>query len=151
MTASANVVVVGTYTVTIAVYNEAGELVKKIAVLQLSEPVGNLQWPSGTAITGLNQTLSFYDLGHLIGQWDGTNSNGNPVSNGVYHIQVSSSDPTGVVTTLTQEVTVSRVLTLLSADIYNEAGEIVRHLYSALSEQRCRLRPHWNLPSYRAM
>ncbi|HTC20339.1 MAG TPA: hypothetical protein VK859_05810, partial [bacterium] len=134
LTATANVVVVGTYKVTVSVYNEAGELVKQIAVLQLTEPVSSLQWPSGTTISGLNQALPFYDLGHLIGQWDGTNSNGNPVSNGVYHIQVSSVDPTGVVNTVTQEVAVSRTLTLLSADIYNEAGEIVRHLYSGLSD-----------------
>jgi flagellar hook assembly protein FlgD len=134
ITAAANVVVVGTYKVTVSVYNEAGELIKQIEVLQLTEPVSNLQWPSGTTISGLNQALPFYDLGHLIGQWDGTNSSGNPVSNGVYHVQVSSVDPTGVVNTVTQEVTVSRTLTLLSADIYNEAGEIVRHLYSGLSD-----------------
>jgi flagellar hook assembly protein FlgD len=133
VTAQAQVVVAGAYQVTVAVYNEAGELVKQIAILQLSEPVGNLQWPSGAALTDLEQQVSFYDLGHLIGQWDGTNDNGGEVSNGVYHIQVESVGPTGVVDNITQQVTVSRTLSRLTIEIYNEAGEVVRHLYANLS------------------
>ena len=133
VTAQAQVLVVGYFTVNIGVYNEAGELIKQIAILQLTQPVVTLQLPSGSALTDLNQALAFYDAGHLMGQWDGTNNVGTLVTNGVYHIKVDNVDSTGAVSSVTQQVTVSRTLSKLTVDIYNEAGEIIRHLYSALS------------------
>jgi flagellar hook assembly protein FlgD len=133
VTASASVKVTASYTVKINVYNEAGELVKQIAVTQLTEPLSSLQWPSGTTLETLNQSVSFNDLGHVIGQWDGTNSNGDPVSNGVYYLKVDNVDSAGDVTSITQQVTVSRTLSRVTVDVYNETGEVVRHLYSSVS------------------
>lgn len=130
VTASANVVVAGAYTVTVGVYNEAGELVKQIAVTQYSEPINSLQWPSGNTLSDLNQTLVLDSLGHLIATWDGTNSTGNPVSNGTYYVKLDNTDTAGDVTSLTQQVTVSRTLEHVTVNVYNEAGEVVRHLYA---------------------
>ncbi|HJT22962.1 MAG TPA: hypothetical protein VJ873_00180, partial [bacterium] len=131
VTASASVVVAGAYTVKVDVYNEAGELVKQIAVTQFTEAITSLQWPQGTTLSSVGQTLSLYSLGHLIGQWDGNNSTGDPVSNGTYYVKLDNSDSSGVVSSITQEVTVSRTLSRVTVNVYNEAGEVVRQLYSS--------------------
>ncbi len=68
--------------------------------------------------------------GVIIASWTGQNQGGDPVSNGVYYVQVTSTDPYGVVTNVSQTVTVSRAIAQIQVDIYNEAGEVVKHLYS---------------------
>jgi len=133
VTATASVVVAGAFTVTVGVYNEAGELVKQIAVTQFTQPIPSLQWPSGTTLSDLSQALSFTYLGRLIGQWDGTNSSGNPVSNGTYYVKLDNADASGNVTSLTQQVTVSRTLERVTVNVYNEAGEVVSHLYATVA------------------
>ena len=133
VTASASVVVAGAYTVKVDVYNEAGELVKQIAVTQFTEPITSLQWPQGTSLSNVGQSLTLNSLGHLIGQWDGNNSTGDPVSNGTYYVKLDNSDSSGVVSSITQEVTVSRTLSRVTVNVYNEAGEVVRHLYATVA------------------
>ena len=133
VTAAASVVVAGAYTVKIGVYNEAGELVKQIAVTQFTEAITSLQWPSGSTLSGLGQSVTFTDMGHVIGQWDGTSSTNDPVSNGVYYVKVDSVDANGTVTAITQQVTVSRTLSHVTVNIYNEAGEVVRQLYATVT------------------
>ena len=66
----------------------------------------------------------------VIAAWDGTNQAGNPVSNGSYYMQVSSTDPYGVVENVSELVTVSRSIAKIQVDVYNEAGEVIRHLYA---------------------
>jgi flagellar hook assembly protein FlgD len=126
--ASVSVVVVGSFTVSVGVYNEAGELIDTIKVTRMTQAVMSLQLPV-SVITGLNEAVTLYFGGSVLGTWNGNDQSGTPVSNGVYHIQVLSQDNMGVVTTVTQQVVVSRSLAQITVNIYNEAGEIVRHLY----------------------
>jgi hypothetical protein len=128
--AAATVRMTGSYRVLIGVYNEAGERIKEISVLQLSAPLENLELKGNvlTRLQGPGGTLEIYSQGCLLGTWDGTDSAGDPVTNGVYHIQVDNIDPYGVVTTVTREATVSRSLARVSVEVFNEAGEVVKHL-----------------------
>ena len=130
LSASTTVQVAGSYTVRVGVYNEAGELIKSLNVMQLSQAVNSLTLvaPQITRVTGTGSQIRLYFQGTLIGVWDGTNAAGDPISNGVYHIQVVSVDAYGVATTVTQEAVVSRQLAQVSAAVYNEAGEAVKHL-----------------------
>ena len=68
--------------------------------------------------------------GQKIASWDGTNQNGDPVSNGTYYVKVDNSDSNGAVISVSQTVMVSRSIARVEVDVYNEAGEVVRHLYS---------------------
>jgi flagellar hook assembly protein FlgD len=133
-TASVGVTTTGSYTVKIGVYNEAGELVKEIAVEQFSQGVQAIQLSPNATIQNLEGKIQIYDNGYLLGAWDGTDNSGNPVSNGGYYIKVDSIDPLGVDTSLTQEAVVSRSLAKVEVDIYNEAGEVVRRLYGAADD-----------------
>ncbi|HJT24202.1 MAG TPA: hypothetical protein VJ873_06470, partial [bacterium] len=130
LSAGTTVEVTGSYTVRVGVYNEAGELIKSLQVMQLSQAVNSLTLEDSqiTHLTGTGSRILLYFHGLLLGIWDGTNAAGDPVSNGVYHIQVESVDAYGVATTVTQEAVVSRQLAQVSAAVYNEAGEVVKHL-----------------------
>jgi hypothetical protein len=69
----------------------------------------------------------------VLGSWNGTNSAGNWVLNGVYHLKADSVGPTGSVTSTTQTVMVSRSMAHVTAEIYNEAGEVIRRLLESVS------------------
>jgi flagellar hook assembly protein FlgD len=56
------------------------------------------------------------------------------VLNGSYYVKVDSTDPYGVTNTVTQVVTVNRHLAEVQVDIFNEAGEVVRHLTSYVED-----------------
>lgn len=125
------------FTVKVGVYNEAGELVKELLVASFSQSIDHITLSAGAAVTalqGTGSTVGIYFQGRLIGTWDGTTSAGLPVSNGVYHIQAESSDSFGVVATTTQQVTVSRPVARMTLTVYDEAGEIVRHLYQTMGD-----------------
>jgi uncharacterized repeat protein (TIGR01451 family) len=127
------------FTVRVGVYNEAGELVKMVLVELLSEPVNSIDLKATNTITSLHGTgssIGVYYKGHLIGTWDGTNQANDPVTNGVYHLKVDSVDMNGVVTSVSQQAIVSRTLAKVQVDIYNEAGEIVRHLYEVVDDPK---------------
>jgi uncharacterized repeat protein (TIGR01451 family) len=130
LSCSTTVQVTGSYTCRVAVYNESGELIKSLNTLQLSQVVNSLtlQGSTITHLTGAGSEILLYCQGSLLGTWDGTDASGNPVSNGVYHIEVISVDPEGVATTVTQEAMVSRNLSQVTAAVFNEAGEAVKHL-----------------------
>ncbi len=120
----------GSYTVKVGVYNEAGELLQSLETAQLSQAVDSLTLEGSTItrLEGAGSQILLYCQGNLLGVWNGLDSSGNPVSNGVYYIQVESVGPSGVVTTVTQEAVVSRNLAQVMAAVYNEAGEVVKHL-----------------------
>jgi uncharacterized repeat protein (TIGR01451 family) len=124
---TASVVVPGPIQVDISVYNETGEVVKIILDQTFAQLVGSFQL-SAASITAVNGVVSIYIGGILVGSWNGTSQNGTPVTNGIYYIKVDNIDPFGTVTTLTQQVTVSRSISTLTVAVYNEAGEIVKHL-----------------------
>ena len=122
------------YTVHIGVYNEAGELIKEIWVQRLSEEITNFSIFATPTITSLHGQVYIEYKGTQIATWDGTNNAGDPVTNGDYYVKVDNVDPFGVVTSVTQMVTVSRSLAKVQVYIYNEAGEIVRHLTSYVDD-----------------
>jgi len=84
---------------------------------------------STAILTSVGGVISISVGGQVVASWDGTNSNGDPVSNGGYYIKADSSDAFGVVTSVTQDVKVDRVVSTVLVNVYNEAGEIVKHLY----------------------
>jgi len=136
LASSVTVQVTGNYTIRVGVYNEAGELIKQLFVKQLSNGISSIDLKGSviTSLNGPNNRVSIYHDGFLLGTWDGRNGNGDPVSNGVYHIKMDSVDSNGVVTTVTQQAMVSRNLSRVSVNVYNEAGEVVKHLYAFVDD-----------------
>ena len=123
----------GQYTVRIGVYNEAGELVKTILIQQFTQPILDINLAASNVITSLNGATGKIDIlfhGVVIGTWDGTNGSGDPVTNGQYYVKVDNVDNFGVDDSVSKMVMVSRSIAKVQVNIYNEAGEIVRHLYS---------------------
>ncbi len=133
VTASVSVLVTGQYSVKIGVYNEAGELVDTILTEQLSQPVENITLASSNAITSLNgpnNAVTIYYDGMPLGSWNGTTSSGTLAANGAYYVKVDSLSSLGSEVSTTQEVMVNRTLYTSTILIYNEAGEVVKHLYA---------------------
>ena len=136
LSSAVTVMVIGQYTVNVGVFNEAGELVRTIKVELLSQPIDSISL-SGTVITtlnGANNAVDIYYKGTLIGSWNGMNASGDPSPNGIYHVKVDSVNPTGVVSSVTQQVMVSRSLYKATVLIYNESGEVVKHLYAFVDD-----------------
>ena len=132
-----SVPVIGQFTVQVGVYNEAGELVKEILVTQFSNPVENVTLQSSNVITtlsGAGSTIQIYYQGYLLGTWNGTTTNGSLVTNGTYYIKVDNIDSHGVDRSTTVQAMVSRTLYQTTVLIYNEAGEVVKHLYAYTSD-----------------
>jgi uncharacterized repeat protein (TIGR01451 family) len=132
--ASVDVKIAVAYTVRVGVYNEAGELVKEIWVQQLSQAVVSFSIAQSPNITGLHTPVTVMYQGKPIATWDGTNGVGDPVTNGNYYLKVDNVDPYGVVTTVSEVIKVNRSLAKIQVDIFNEAGEVVRHLYSYVDD-----------------
>jgi flagellar hook assembly protein FlgD len=125
------------YLVKIGVYNEAGELVKEILIDQFPQPVESIRLEKGNLISSLhgeNSEVEIYYGQSPIGTWDGTNNNGDLVSNGSYYIKVDNIDTYGAVKSTTQGVVVSRAIASVEVNIFNEAGEVVRHLYGYMDD-----------------
>jgi len=123
-----------TYTVKVGVYNAAGELVKEIFVQELSQQITNFTLLAAPTITTLNGKVYVEVNGQEIATWDGTNNTGDPVSNGDYYVQVTNTDSYGTVSNVSEIVKVNRSLAKIEVDIYNEAGEVVRHLYAYVDD-----------------
>lgn len=120
------------FSVTVKVFNSAGE-----EVWFSSLPVGLYQMPlsmqalnpvfipdagekGSVLLTGSDQVL----------QWDGMSSNGQGLSSGSYQMVVYMKDPFGNESTLGASLTVLRAPTQTMVGIYNSAGELVRHFNS---------------------
>jgi flagellar hook assembly protein FlgD len=125
LTASNSVSVIGSYLVQMSVYNSAGELIKTITTFDSPLAVSSLTVSNGVLKTNTDIAQFTFD-GIVLGSWDGTNSNGNKVTDGDYMIKVDSTDPFGVTTSVTNNVVVSIPQTTLDIAVYNEAGEVVR-------------------------
>ena len=137
VSASCPVTVIGLFSVQVNIYNSAGEVVKTILVQNVSQPISNITLSTSNQITtlqGPGSTILIYYNGALIGTWDGSNNSENPVTNGTYQIKVSSTSTSGVVTSVSQQATVNRQLSNITATIYNSSGELVRTLYSLVSD-----------------
>jgi hypothetical protein len=137
VTSAVPVTVFGSYNVRIGVYNEAGELIDTILTEQLSAPIQSIVLESSNAITSLsgpNNAVTIYYGGQPIGVWTGVTSAGTLVTNGAYYIKVDNVSSMGAEVSTTQEVTVNRTLYTSTILIYNEAGEVVKHLYAYTSD-----------------
>jgi flagellar hook assembly protein FlgD len=132
LTASARVVALGGYTVKIGVYNSAGELVTTLYTQQDMQPINAFTLGSGqiTSLDGAGGAVTIYLGGVPITAWNGITATGTPATNGTYYITSQSTDGSGNVITVSQNMTVSRPYAQVTANIYNEAGEVVRHLYA---------------------
>jgi flagellar hook assembly protein FlgD len=119
--------------VTLGVYNEAGELVDQIKVVNAASAVEVLTL-STQVINGLDQPVTLSDNGGTLGTWNGAGQDGQPVSNGQYYVKAESVDSSGVVISVTQPILVQRSLSHWTLDIYNESGEVVRHLLNATTD-----------------
>ena len=131
--ASAPVTVTGIYTIRINVYNESGELVKTLLMTTLSEPINNAQIKLTNVINSLNDQVYVYYGNVLISAWNGTNNQNQPVANGQYYLTIDNVDPFGATTSITKAITVDRTLEQTEVLIYNESGEVVRHLYTSVT------------------
>jgi uncharacterized repeat protein (TIGR01451 family) len=137
LTAAAPVTLIGQFTIKVNIYNSAGEIIKTIPIQQFSEPINSITLSTSNTITTLQGRGSSIDIifdGVIIGTWDGSDNSNNPVSNGSYHIQIDSVGTSGVVTSVSQNAIVNRSLSKIEVDIYNSAGEIVRHLYDLVDD-----------------
>jgi flagellar hook assembly protein FlgD len=131
--ASVDITISSIYTVKLGVYNGAGELVKQIWVREYSQQITNFTMPSA-AITSVHGVVYVEVDGQVLATWDGTNQVGDPVSNGSYYMKMDSVDPYGVVKSVSEVVTVSRSIAEVSVNVYNEAGEVVRHIYTYVDD-----------------
>ena len=131
---SSNVTMATTYSVHVAVYNEAGELVKEVWVQQLSQEILSFDIFDSPTIVSVHGQVFLEYKGQQIATWDGTNQSGDPVTNGKYYLKVDNVDSMGVVNSVSQLVTVSRSIAKVQVLIFNEAGEVVRHLYSYMDD-----------------
>ena len=137
VTSTAPVVVEGAYGVTIGVYNEAGEEIAAIFSQELSEELTSLALSgtgSITSVGGTTGSVTVYSGGISIASWNGTTGSGTPVTNGTYYLKVDNTDSEGTVTSIVQEVTVSRTVEMMTVKVYNEAGEVVRTLTTIVSD-----------------
>ncbi len=123
--ASDTVTVGGPYTVSVAVYNQAGELIETLSDFQFGSALTNWTLVNGTIQTDSQEALVL-DNGVTLGAWNATNSSGQKVTNGTYFIKTTSVDPDGVATTVTKTVTVILGNSNLQITVYNGAGEAVQ-------------------------
>jgi flagellar hook assembly protein FlgD len=121
------------YTVKVGVYNESGELVKMIWVQTLSKEVTSIDLSTAT-ITSVNGQMYVEYNGVEIAAWDGTDQSGDLVTNGEYYVKVDNVNPYGAVDSVSKMVTVDRSLAKVEVDVYNEAGEVVRHIYAYVND-----------------
>ena len=133
MTAQAQVAVIGDYTVRIGVYNEAGELVQTLGVLQTTQPINDFSLGQ-TILNSLEARAEVTYEGVTIATWNGDSQDGNPATNGTYHISAESIDNLGIVNTVTRQVTVNRNIEKITITVFNEAGEQVRLLVNYVDD-----------------
>jgi flagellar hook assembly protein FlgD len=124
----------GDVQVKVAVYNEAGEVVKTFPVKYMSKPVDSLDLSSNGVISNVGDSVTFaWGGGRVLGTWDGTGTNGQLVGNGAYYVKVDSVDAFGTTTSVTKYLTVARAVSDVGLTVYNHAGEAVRHLTETFS------------------
>ncbi len=131
ITACANTLTTGQYTVKVGLYNSAGELVVSLPVSQYSQAINSFTLSSGaiTAVSGPGSSTTIKYLGIPIDTWNGLDASGNPVLNGEYYVKIDSVGNMGTDTSVTQPIIVNRSVYKVAVKIYNEAGEVVKNLY----------------------
>ncbi len=129
------------YTISIAVYNEAGEIVKKITNVPADGKLSDISLLEGGVetktlgndgileifIEGIETQNNNVERGSLF-IWDVKNQQSQYIDSGVYYIKVEQIDPYGHVNTLTKSITVFDVREYVEFKVFNTAGEIVRSI-----------------------
>ncbi|HET9869013.1 MAG TPA: hypothetical protein VFR02_00755, partial [bacterium] len=131
--ASSSVTILGDYVVRVSVFNASGELVKTLDTFELGQPISSFDLGSDVLRTD-GDVLQIYADGMSLDAWNGTNAAGQKVSNGTYFVEIDSTDPFGVTTTVTQQATVLLGSNTLDFVVYNSAGEAVLSLDAAQIE-----------------
>jgi uncharacterized repeat protein (TIGR01451 family) len=127
----ADIKVLGDVQMTMSVYNEAGEVVKSFPMKYLSKSVNNMDVTSDGLLSSVGGSVTMvWDGGRVLAVWDGTGNDGQLVANGSYYVKVDSVDAYGTTTSVTKPLTVNRPVSNVELVVYNQAGEVVRHLAS---------------------
>jgi len=116
------------FLVSVDIYNSAGEKVRNLYTGPSEISMNQLQVIVGGPTATAPVSVDIAGLGTPGGDptWNGTNQGGQFVSNGVYYVKVSSSDPFGNTTVVTTPVNVLGVQNQEMVEIFNSAGEVVR-------------------------
>ena len=130
------------FTISVAVYNEAGEIVKKIAATpsdgQLSDFLLLLDGQTAKIISnecgeleiflpGVSTPYNQIERGSLF-TWDVKNNQSQYVDSGIYYIKIEQTDPYGHVISITKSITVFDARQYIEFRVFNTAGEIVRSI-----------------------
>jgi uncharacterized repeat protein (TIGR01451 family) len=130
----ADLKVKGDIQVTMAVYNEAGEVVRRFPVKYLSKTVDSIVLSSNGVISTVGDSVTIaWGGGRVLDTWDGTNNSGQMVANGAYYVKVDNVDSYGTTTSVTKSLSVVRAMSDVGLTVYNHAGEAVRHLAETFS------------------
>jgi hypothetical protein len=119
------------YTVSVSVYNSAGELVKNVSTGTSAFSPGALSTSlmAATASGAVPVQLTLLGGGSSSSLvWDTTNNNGQLVTGGTYYIKVQTTDNFGKITAFTQAVTVIGGAGTDSLVVFNSAGEVVQQI-----------------------
>ena len=119
----------------LAVYNSAGEEVRHLYQGRVYADPLHVSLSASAVIAG-NIPLTLFLSGPLEEGgdrlfWNGTNDQGQNMSNGLYYLKAQATDPFGRVTTLVMEVLVMNPRKAF-LEICNSAGEVVRHMDAPL-------------------
>jgi flagellar hook assembly protein FlgD len=130
------------YILTIEVYNEAGEKIILLTNERMADSITDVkliangqEWgafnptegPLIIRISGI-QTVNHTGEKYVDFEWNGLNSNGQGIKQGVYFIKISYKDTYGCEITHTYDVQVLKIEEYVQLSIYNTAGELVRRI-----------------------
>jgi flagellar hook assembly protein FlgD len=133
------------YNLIIEAYNEAGEKIKIIGQASINRAVTDFDTLTGNTKTDtfnaaeVDLTLRFpgiwtgseTEVPYVDFDWDGTNANGQPASQGIYYIKVIVTDEYGHTNAIVKQVQLLRTEEYVRLSIYNSSGELVRVIEQA--------------------
>ena len=113
----------------VRIYNSAGELVYTLPTdLGSYHPLSGVEVHGGAFVPDAGGSVTYGLLGAGNGfTWDGRNSSGQFVAGGSYSVTFDQPSFSGPDLLYTAPATVLRASSQSSLDIYNSAGELVRH------------------------
>jgi hypothetical protein len=115
--------------VQLTVYNSAGEVVRHLPPVSLYSPPQSLGSASSVFVPDQGQSgVAFFPGTQRTVSWNGANDNGQVVGGGVYTLSASYTDSFGKTVTYSVPMQVLRAPTLVTVQVFNAAGELVRTL-----------------------
>jgi len=119
------------FSISVAVYNTAGEKVRALYQGSIQALPASVSLSATVLMDGAPVLIYFTgyldNLSHTL-SWDGSNDQGQAVSNGDYLIAINWRDSNGAATTLASQVMVVRTRATQSVAVYSPAGERVATL-----------------------